>query len=183
MVSKSTILGKSSIIFVTVGTTQFTFDRLLACIDCVLIELDIKSQIIVQTGLTSYKWQYIYREFYQELSPQEMISYIKKADRIITHGGFGTMHAIMQHTDIMPLIVARRSEYKEHVDNHQLEFLKFCQKQVPQSYSKYFVTARDLKHAIADYLQQKPQKNILEDTIFNSSRKKQLENKLKNYLG
>ena len=55
-------------------------------------------------------------------NPKEMSEYIKEADYIITHGGVGT---IIEGINLGKKIIAvpRLKEYKEHVNDHQLQII------------------------------------------------------------
>ncbi len=108
-------------IFVTVGSQQFQFNRLLKELN----KLDnSKYEIFAQIGNSSYMpTNYAYTPF---LNPQEFKNHINKADLIITHAGTG---AIMNSLKLnKPIIaVARLAKYHEHVDNHQLEIVRLFQ--------------------------------------------------------
>lgn len=128
MVQKGKILGKSILVFVTVGTTPFQFNRLFKAIDEALLELKKPIKLIVQQGESNYQWQYKNVKTYKYLRPDRMIYYIKKADKIITHAGPGSLFLIFKYTKIIPFILARSSVFKEHVNDHQIEFTKFIKK-------------------------------------------------------
>lgn len=56
-------------------------------------------------------------------SEDEINSLIKQANFIITHGGVGSiMTSIKQGKKV--IAVPRRSEYKEHVNNHQIQIIE-----------------------------------------------------------
>ncbi|HRN70505.1 MAG TPA: glycosyltransferase [Candidatus Woesebacteria bacterium] len=167
--------------FVTVGTTQFPFIRLYKILDKLLVETNSLSQVIIQ-GRMEYKWQYKNIEMYRELSPSDFITIIKQADKIIIHGGFGTMHTVAQNTSIMPLIIARQVEFKEHIDNHQVKFIEYCKEKISEEYKQYFITEEKLGTAISEYLSNSTPKNILSKDIFNSQTRDQLLQKLQKYI-
>ena len=50
-----------------------------------------------------------------------MIKYVKTADIVITHGGPSSFIMPLQFGKI-PVVVPRQEKFKEHVNNHQLEF-------------------------------------------------------------
>lgn len=139
MVQKSKILGKSSLIFVTVGTTNFQFKRLFLALDNVLLQLKIKAQLIVQSIDFSYHWQYKNILIKKCFKPPEMLELIKKADKIVAHAGPGTLYLILKHAKKMPLIIARDRKYQEHVSNHQILFTQFIKNKLNNKQKKYFV--------------------------------------------
>lgn len=108
-------------IFVTVGTHEQQFNRLIKEVDRLKKEKLIKDDVFIQTGYSDYIPKYCdYKKF---LSYDEMEKYINIADTIICHGGPATfMNALSKgkHTIIVP----RLKKYNEHVNDHQLDFLK-----------------------------------------------------------
>ena len=181
MVSESKILGKSSVIFVTVGTTPYPFTRLFKAIDQVISTIPEKPKLIVQTGITEYKWEYRNIEKYKYLSPPEMIQIIKMAKKFITHGGFGTMFMIAKYGQYMPLVIARQKRFREHVDDHQKYFIEYFRKTLPKKLQNNFTSERDLAIPLKTYLIKSSQ-NINFGTMFNKKRVNLLEKKLKQYL-
>lgn len=183
MVSESNILGKPPLIFVTVGTTLFPFTRLFKALDIALETIDNNPLVIVQSKVIDYKWRYKNVKIYKEFSPSKLTTYIKNAHKIITHAGLGSIHMIsMQSTAVMPLIIARKSSYKEHVDDHQVQFAKFCQKKVNKMYKNKFLFENDISKQIQIYLHEKCQSNLLSTDIFPESNKKMLQKNLASYI-
>ena len=108
-------------IFVTVGTHEQPFDRLLKCIDKMVEEGKIKEEVIIQKGYTNYEPIHCKSE---KLMPYDKIQkYINEARIIITHGGPASFIAPLTKGKI-PIVVTRKKEFNEHVNNHQLEFSK-----------------------------------------------------------
>lgn len=106
-------------IFVTVGTHEQQFNRLIEYIDNLAEKTD--EEIIIQTGFSTYKPKYcIWKEFF---SYSEMKEYIQKARIVITHGGPSSFMAPLQIGKI-PIVVPRRKEFDEHVNDHQLNFCR-----------------------------------------------------------
>jgi len=115
----------SVMIFVTLGTDHHSFDRLAKEIDYLKKMNKIKMDIFIQLGYTQFIPQYCsYEKF---LSFQDMINYIKKSRIIITHGG-STAALAWMHNKI-PIVVPRFKKYKEAVDNHQIEYAQYFEKQ------------------------------------------------------
>ena len=72
-------------IFVTLGSQKFQFNRLLKAVD----ELQTDEKIFAQIGYSDYKPQnYKYKEF---LDREEFAAWEQKADIVITHGGTGAI--------------------------------------------------------------------------------------------
>ena len=104
-------------IFVTLGTQDKKFKRLLDAVE----KLDIDEKIIAQTGSTSFKSEKM--EIHDYLSPEEYTSYMKEARIIITHAGVGTIiQGLNLHKKM--IVAARKKEYKEHVNDHQEQILE-----------------------------------------------------------
>ncbi len=114
-------------IFVTVGTHEQQFNRLIKEIDRLREEDIIQEEVIIQTGYSTYepkncKWQKMYPY-------QEMVENVEKARIVITHGGPASFIMPLQIGKI-PVVVPRRHEFDEHVNNHQAEFVKAVEKRM-----------------------------------------------------
>lgn len=112
-------------IFVTVGTHEQSFNRLIEYIDELRKNQIIKEEVIIQIGFSTYepkycKWNRLY-------SYKQMNQYVKDARIVITHGGPSSFIMPLQMGKI-PIVVPRQSKYNEHVNNHQLDFAKAVEK-------------------------------------------------------
>ncbi len=107
-------------IFVTVGSQKFQFNRLLKELDILVEKNGIDEDIFAQTGYSDYKPKnYKYKNF---LDRDEFSHIMKKSDKIITHGGTGAIvGAVKQGKKV--IAVPRLKEYGEHVDDHQLQII------------------------------------------------------------
>lgn len=106
-------------IFVTVGTHEQPFNRLVECIDNLKKDGTIKEEVIIQTGYCTYEPKYCK---WQELFPyQEMLQLVKEARIVITHGGPSSFIMPLQ-IGKTPIVVPRRREFNEHVNDHQVSF-------------------------------------------------------------
>ncbi len=114
-------------IFVTVGTHEQPFDRLLKCIDKMVEDKKIKEKVIIQKGYTEYEPKYC--ESYKLIGYDEMKGYIDKARIVITHGGPASFIAPLSIGKI-PIVVPRKKEFNEHVNNHQLDFAREVEKRM-----------------------------------------------------
>lgn len=108
-------------IFVTVGTHEQPFNRLIECIDSLKKNGVIQEDVIIQTGYSTYEPKYC---TWQKLYPyQEMIKLVDKARIVITHGGPSSFIMPLQ-VGKTPIVVPRRHEFDEHVNDHQVSFAK-----------------------------------------------------------
>lgn len=108
-------------IFVTVGTHEQPFNRLLKCIDKMVEDGKIKEEVIMQKGYTDYEPKHCKSS---KLMPyEEMQENIKKARIVVTHGGPASFLDPLKYGKI-PVVVPRKKEFNEHVNDHQLEFSK-----------------------------------------------------------
>lgn len=108
-------------IFVTVGTHEQPFDRLVEYIDNLKRDGIIADEVMIQTGFSTYEPKYC---TWSKLLPyQDMIKYVEKADIVITHGGPSSFIMPLQAGKI-PIVVPRYERYGEHVNDHQVEFAK-----------------------------------------------------------
>lgn len=108
-------------IFVTVGTHEQQFDRLIKKVDNLVLTNEIIEEVIIQTGYSTYEPKYcVNKKFF---SYKEMVEYMSKARIIITHGGPSTFIMPLQFGKT-PIVVPRQEQFNEHINNHQLEFVK-----------------------------------------------------------
>lgn len=108
-------------IFVTVGTHEQPFNRLLKEMDNLVAEGCIKEKVIIQTGFSTYPLEHC--EAHKMLSFEEMQKNLKDARIVITHGGPSSFIEALQYGKI-PIVVPRQEKFNEHVNNHQVEFTK-----------------------------------------------------------
>ena len=106
-------------IFVTVGTHEQQFNRLVEYMDKWAAEHD--EEVLIQTGYSTYepkhcKWQKLFP--YQDMSKN-----VADARIVITHGGPSSFIVPLQ-IGKTPIVVPRKYEYDEHVNNHQVNFSK-----------------------------------------------------------
>ncbi len=133
-------------IFVTVGTHEQQFDRLIKEIDILKKEQIIKDDVFIQTGFSDYTPKYC--KWSKLISFQDMEKYNKNADIIITHGGPASFILALQNRKI-PIVVPRQAKYKEHINDHQLFFAKEVEKR-----NKNIIVVEDigeLKSIIINY--------------------------------
>lgn len=108
-------------LFVTVGTHEQPFNRLVKYMDNLKKNRVIEEEIIIQTGYSTYKPKYCK---WQNLYPyKSMIEFVNSARIVITHGGPSSFIMPLQAGKI-PVVVPRQKKYGEHVNDHQVAFIQ-----------------------------------------------------------
>ena len=111
-------------IFVSLGTNDKSFSRLLDAIDSEIENGNIKDKVIVQSGYTKYESKNM--DIIDLMPMSDFKKNIESCDILITHGGVGT---ILDGLKLGKKIIAfpRLSKYQEHVNDHQVEIIdEFC---------------------------------------------------------
>ena len=105
-------------IFVTVGTQKFQFNRLFEKIDELIDSKIVTEPVFAQIGNSDYKPRNF--EYVNFLQPIEFEDAIEKSDVLITHSGVATIVKGLYKKKIV-IVVPRLKEFGEHVDNHQVQ--------------------------------------------------------------
>ncbi|MDM8267241.1 PssE/Cps14G family polysaccharide biosynthesis glycosyltransferase [Limosilactobacillus pontis] len=150
-------------IFITVGTHEQSFDRLIKEIDKIALDNEIKEKFYIQTGFSDYvpkncQWS-------KFLSFTQMNELMKKADIIVTHGGPASFVAPLELGKI-PIVVPRQKKFNEHINDHQLDFVRLIDKKNGNIIPVYNI--KDLKKTIINYKKLANEK----DSNLNSNNKK-----------
>ena len=125
-------------IFVTVGTHEQQFNRLIKKVDELKRDGVISDEVFIQTGFSTYEPKYCK---WSKLIPyDQMIKNVKEARIVITHGGPASFIMPLQIGKI-PVVVPRQLEFQEHVNNHQIEFSKKVEKTMSN-----IITVEDIDH-------------------------------------
>lgn len=108
-------------IFITLGSQKFQFNRLLKTVDSLIEKGIITEEVFAQSGYSDYRPKfYKYKKF---LDREEFNTMEGLADIVITHGGTGAIiGAVKQGKKV--IAVPRLEKYGEHVDDHQIQLLK-----------------------------------------------------------
>jgi UDP-N-acetylglucosamine transferase subunit ALG13 len=107
-------------IFITLGSQKFQFNRLLKAVDKQVSEGKITEPIYSQIGASDYKPQnYDYKEF---LDRNEFAEVMERSDIVVTHGGTGAIIGALKKGKKV-IAVPRLAKYGEHVDDHQLQLI------------------------------------------------------------
>lgn len=106
-------------IFVTVGTHEQPFNRLIKEVDRLVETGVIKEEVFIQTGYSIYEPKFC--QWSRLISFDQMSEFMQKADIIITHGGPATFMSAIANGK-KPIVVPRQEKYNEHVNDHQVDF-------------------------------------------------------------
>lgn len=104
-------------IFVTVGTHEQPFNRLIQKIDELVRDGEIKDDVFMQIGYSTYEPKYTKWE--KVIGYETMEKFMNEASTIITHGGPSTYMQVLQKGK-NPVVVPRQEKFGEHINDHQL---------------------------------------------------------------
>lgn len=150
-------------IFVTVGTHEQQFNRLIRKIDELKRDGIITEDVFMQTGYCTYQPQFCKWE--SLISYKDMLTKVKEARIVITHGGPATFLMPLQEKKI-PIVVPRKLQYDEHVNDHQVEFAKFIEER--QGNIIVVEDINDLENTIINYNTNKEESLVSNNELFNS---------------
>lgn len=108
-------------IFVTVGTHEQQFNRLVQKIDELKRDALIDEEVVLQTGYSTYEPKYC--SWSQWIPYSQMLDNVQKAHIVITHGGPSSFMMPLQ-VGKTPIVVPRQVKFNEHVNDHQVTFCK-----------------------------------------------------------
>jgi UDP-N-acetylglucosamine transferase subunit ALG13 len=106
------------LIFITVGTQKFQFNRLFKEIDSLIERGIINEEVYAQLGYSTYNPKYF--KGTKLLNEDSMIKYIEESRVVITHAGTSSIIKSLKMNKKV-IVIPREIKYGEHVDNHQLE--------------------------------------------------------------
>lgn len=108
-------------IFITLGSQKFQFDRLLRAVDEMVATHAIEEPVFAQIGASDYRpIHYAYQHF---LNRDEFQSKMDECDLVITHGGTGAIIGAVKKGKKV-VAVPRLARYGEHVDDHQVQLVQ-----------------------------------------------------------
>ena len=108
-------------IFVTVGTQDKQFIRLLQAVDKAIEDGFINEEVIVQAGCNDYQSDNM--KIMKMLSQQEFEKYINECSLLITHGGVGSIMTGLKYGKKV-IAAARLAKYHEAERDHQEEIIR-----------------------------------------------------------
>lgn len=105
-------------IFITMGSQKFQFNRLLEALDNLARDGKLTEEMIAQSGACTYEPEFIRCEPFMDAD--RFNECMNSADLIIAHAGTGTIiKAVKAGKKVV--VVPRLARYGEHVDDHQTE--------------------------------------------------------------
>jgi UDP-N-acetylglucosamine transferase subunit ALG13 len=110
------------VIFVTVGTHHQRFERLLGALGP-LAELD---ELVVQHGSAPPPLEA--DRAVPFLSYSEVVAYMRRARAVVTHAGVGSV-LVARRAGQAPVVVPRLRALGEHVDDHQIQFVRALERE------------------------------------------------------
>ena len=108
-------------IFVTVGTHEQPFDRLVRCVDELKRDGRIKEDVFIQTGYSLYEPKYC--NWSSMVSYSDMEKLVNDAHIVVAHAGPSSFLAPLRIGKI-PIVVPRMKKYGEHVNDLQVKFAR-----------------------------------------------------------
>lgn len=110
--------GDDGVIFVTVGSRNYQFDRLFKKLDELYEAGTLTEVMFAQTGTSTYAPKhYLYKDF---ITPEEFEERIKEASIVVSHGASGSiMKALNAGKKV--IAVTRLEKYNEHINDHQIQ--------------------------------------------------------------
>ena len=107
-------------IFVTVGSQKFPFNRLIEATDALVASGAVEGGAFAQTGSCTYKPKYIEHQVF--LDRESFRTRMDACDVVVTHGGTGAIIGAVKAGKRV-VAVPRLARYGEHVDDHQMEIV------------------------------------------------------------
>ncbi|HRQ42057.1 MAG TPA: glycosyltransferase [Chloroflexota bacterium] len=111
-------------ILVTVGTHDHGFNRLVQPMD--ELAADLNETVVIQRGSSTYEPQHA--GHFQLTTSEHMAQLTEAAAVIVTHAAAGAVILAMQKGKPL-VVVPRRQQFGEHLDDHQLQLAKALEKQ------------------------------------------------------
>ena len=107
-------------VFVSLGTQDMPFTRLLAMVEEAIDQGVIQEEVIAQVGCTNYQGNKI--KTFEYCDQATMDQYVEQASYIITHGGTGSIVGALKKGKKV-IAVSRLAKYGEHNNDHQLQII------------------------------------------------------------
>ena len=105
-------------IFVTVGSRNYQFDRLFKKLDELYEKGTLSEEMFAQIGTSEYKPKHF--QFKDFITPEEFEDKIKAASIVVSHGASGSiMKALNAGKKV--IAVTRLEKYHEHINDHQIQ--------------------------------------------------------------
>ena len=107
-------------VFVTVGSQKFQFNRLIEAVDALEASGVVDGGAFAQTGACDYVPRYMEHEAF--LNREGFQARMAACDTVITHGGTGAIIGAVKAGKKV-IAVPRLVKFGEHVDDHQTEIV------------------------------------------------------------
>ncbi|MBT1165160.1 glycosyltransferase [Bifidobacterium felsineum] len=133
-------------IFVTVGTHEQPFNRLIKTVDDLKGKGVIDEPVFIQTGYSTYEPKYC--DWKSLLSYNEMQQKVDEAHIVISHGGPSSFLMPLKEGKV-PIVVPRKAEFNEHINNHQVDFIEAVTRRFNNIIPIYDI--KDIGPAIQNY--------------------------------
>lgn len=108
-------------IFITLGSQKFQFNRLLQAVDELIEKGIITDEVFAQTGYSDYQPKHFAHQ--QFLDREAFAKQEAKCDILITHGGTGAIIGAVKKGKKV-IAVPRLARFGEHVDDHQIQLIE-----------------------------------------------------------
>jgi UDP-N-acetylglucosamine transferase subunit ALG13 len=106
-------------IFVSVGTHEAPFDRMLDAVHA----LELDEELIVQYGPSTVRSGKPGVREHEYLAFDDVVANIRRARAVVMHAGVGSVMISLANAK-RPIVMARRHSFGEHVDDHQVELAR-----------------------------------------------------------
>ena len=107
-------------IYVTLGTQDKPFHRLLTKIEEQMDKGNIKEEVVVQAGYTKYPTEKM--KVFDLVDRDEFVRLMNECNILITHGGVGSiLTGLKNHKKV--IACPRLYKYGEHMNDHQMQII------------------------------------------------------------
>lgn len=158
------------LIFVTLGTQDKSFERLLKAIQKQIDNGNLKDEVVVQAGYTKFASKDM--KIFDLIDSDSFDEYMKKCDLLITHGGVGSITTGLRNNKVV-IAAARLKKYKEHTNDHQLQIIEAFSK---KGYILKLDNFDELGKVLDEAKTFKPKKYVSNTTNFISKLKDYIDN-------
>ncbi len=113
-------------IFVTLGTQDKPFERLLASIEEQIEKGNIIEEVVVQAGHTKYSTEKM--QVFDLVDREEFVRLVNECNILITHGGVGSILTGLKNNKKV-IACPRLYKYGEHMNDHQMQIVSVFAKE------------------------------------------------------
>ncbi len=108
-------------IFLTVGTERWPFDRLISIIDSAIKKKEINGDVFGQIGRATAA-PHLFK-YDRMLAFDKFMEMINRAEIVISHAGVGSTILCLRAGKI-PILFPRRASFGEHLNDHQADLAR-----------------------------------------------------------